>query len=120
MKKFIYRLAAFLLLITEDPDIWLDAVDTNPYKKDTPYSYFNFGDVLDFIIEYHIESWWDLITSRNIDMWSAPWVDSVTSIMIAAQKGLIEHPETPYSWTESDHHHRWRNSLLESKGYVRD
>lgn len=77
-------------------------------------------ELLDHIIDEYFQTWWDVITSRNIDMWSAPWADSVTSIMIAAQKGLIHYPETPYSWTESDHHHQWRNSLLESKGYVRD
>jgi hypothetical protein len=88
MKKLIYKAAALLMLLTEDPDIWLDAPHVNPYKDDMPYSYFDLGDILDFLIEYYIEDWWELITSVEQDPSPTPWFLNERDPYLAAKRDL--------------------------------
>ena len=119
MKKLIYRLAALLFLITEDPIIWIEAdgdESVNEQDDDPFFATFKMIDVLQYIIDECFDTWFDLITSPNVNPYTSPWFHNQYMAWHIANRDL-DYPID----TMSPHHREWRrnkiNTELITKGF---
>lgn len=117
MKKFIYRVVAlFWLLNNSSEELYFDNDSNDIFCLDNNITSVTFIEMLDEVVDRFLTNWWDVITSDEVDLWTAPWCDSMSYLFLAK----IDHGIDLGDWSMSEHHRLWRQSIIQSKGFVRD